>query len=345
MPEQKKPHVSLTFIVTVAILFTLSIGSSFAGGFFLRSFLTDPVQPDLSVSPTPTTAPQTSEPQPNSQYVKGKQYFDDTVIAITDDDEPLALVATVARQETQNGSNQSTRVSYYDGQEWTRKTLVKEHETAAIYTDDIVSSWEVTIDPTRVLKQRVEGAMRINQAFIEFDTGEITNNIAVRSLPGYTKFMSNGSGTVTVDGITRNAHILYVRIYSNNSEEIQFYSTPFDITTHWLIFWDQQGNAYHIDSTYVDRPTDKYQSHQFGVFVTQDGMVSKTFEVTVDTDTNEPPQSYTIRLGDPIGRTISFTPHSSLNKAPDNSYGWYIGHGAGTAVGVPGIGLVEYIHR
>lgn len=43
------------------------------------------------------------------------------------------------------------------------------------------------------------------------------NEIGIRSLPGYTKFMSEGDGTIIINGEPFESYVLYTRIYSSNS--------------------------------------------------------------------------------------------------------------------------------
>jgi hypothetical protein len=202
------------------------------------------------------------------------------------------------------------------------------------------------MDPSRVLRQRANGTVKVDQNTISFESGELTNNIGMRSLPGYTKFMSTQNGYLTLNGTRVKAKILYTRIYSNNSAEMQFYETPFGLTTNWLAFWDSEGNFYHIDRTEVDKATDKYQTHQIAVKVDKDGAVSKTFDVEIVQDTESPPTTYEIEMGEPINQTINFAVGQSINKAPSNAYEWFMSEGSGEIdEAVAGYGAIEYIHN
>ena len=334
------------------ILFMASVASAFFGGYYLNSFLKPEAETPIAIQPniTPTQSmpsiPTGDMPEANTVYLPGKEYFDDTLMALTEDTPRKILVATVTRQEVDKGANQATRVSFFDGKSWTRKTLTKNYDTTAIYTNSLVAGWQVNIDSSRVLKQNVTGKIIVDQNTMGFDTGILTNNITVRSLPGYTKFLSTGDGYLTINGTQVKAKILYTRIYSNDAKEIQFYDTPFGLTTYWLAFWDDKGNFYHIDSTNVDKPTDKYQTHQFGVKVDANGSVTKTFQVQVTNSPENPPSSFQITLGDPINQKISYTTDSSVNKAPNNSYTWFMSEGLGQIdSATPGFGVAEYIHN
>ena len=126
---------------------------------------------------------------------------------------------------------------------------------------------------------------------------------------------------------------------------MQFYGSPIGITTHWLAFWDDNGNVYHVDSTTVDEPTDKYQTHQFGVMVDAAGRVIKTFDVSVNIENGNPPSAYQIKLGSPINKNLVFNIGKSINKAPNNSFNLFMSEGTGQTDGINGYGIVEYIHH
>jgi len=341
-PEYLPSKHNTKFIVIIIVLFILSISSAFTGGFYLNTLLKpQEINPGSIALPTPELPDD--ELINKTVIISGKGYYDDTVISITNNTPKKILVATATRQEAAEGVDQNTRVSYFDGSAWTRKILSKNYPTTGIYTNSIISDWEINIDPSRVLKQTVDGKITVDDTTITFNTGLISNNISIRSLPGYTKFISSSDGTLEINGSKLSAKILYTRIYSNNSREIQFYDVSLGVTTHWLAFWGAEGNVYHLDSTVIDNPTDIYQTHQIAVMVDNFGRVSKTFDVTINTDSGNPPGFYEIKLGSPIDRTITFNTDKSIEKAPSNTYSWFMSEGTGEVDGVKGFGVVEYI--
>jgi hypothetical protein len=160
--------------------------------------------------------------------------------------------------------------------------------------------------------------------------------------------MSNSSGTVTIDGKTYDAYILYTKIYSLNAKDIQFYDQPLGLKTYWIAFWDVNGNFYHIDTTSVDKPTEVYKTHQIAIEETIDGGVYKSFSVGAENDKTKPPTNFTIQTNLPNGAVLSLKRLNALNKAPNNSYTWIMGEVDGvvttnTDQQSNGVGLVEYI--
>lgn len=347
-PDVDKPEAHIDKRIKIFILVFVLAGfiSAFIGGYFISSLLSqeknisysDSVKP-ISPTPSPTNSPEI--PEDSTKFEPGKHYYDDTVMIITKETPQKTLVATVNRNEKNGDYLQTTRTSFHDGSKWTRKSENKSTKNSTIVSGNLVKDWNLNIDPSRVLKQTFNGSMQIDNNSLTFSSEVLQNEISVRSLPGYTKFMSEGDGTFSINGTNYQAHILYTRIYSENASDIQFYEDPFGLTTDWIAFWDNQGNFYHIDSTFVDKPTEKYQTHQLGILKKSDGSVNKTFDVKVSRNEKDPPDSYTVTLGTPINNTIQFNRINAVNKAPNGSYAWLMGNIEGNT----GVGLVEYIHH
>ncbi len=337
------------------IILIVGFITTFASGYFLARMLTSEEYNDTgkttNTHPTPEpTIYNSQEEQSTTKFLPGKHYFDDTIILITKDKPQINLIASVTRVEQEENYTQATRVSYYDGNSWARKSDSQKTQNTAIVSNSLVKSWNTIIDPSRVLKQTAQGEITINNTSLSFSTGDLQNEIGMRSLPGYTKFMSNGTGTITIDGVMRQVNVLYTRIYSLNAAEIQTYNQSLGLATDWVAFWDIQGNFYHIDSTTVDKPTSIYKSHQIGIMEDANGAVTKTFNVTVSRDSENPPVHYIASLNSPIGMVLEFNRINAINKAPNGSFTWYMGNLEGTVQKtngekINGIGLIEYIHN
>ncbi|HSW96362.1 MAG TPA: hypothetical protein VLF89_00900 [Candidatus Saccharimonadales bacterium] len=341
----KSPFLSKIFII---LLIIFGFFTTFTSGYFVSHLLSsEQTKPPVSTTASPTYSnPVFSED--STKFLPGKLYFEDTIMLITKDIPHIVLVATVTRSQQDIDYYQNTRISYYDGNMWTRQSDTKVSSDSAIVANSLIKNWKVEIDPSRVLKQSVQGTTKVNNTDLGFSTNVLQNEISIRSLPGYTKFMSNGNGMLTVNGKTHQAYILYTRIYSLNASDIQFYSQPFGVKTDWIAFWDTQGNFYHIDATQVDNPTRIYQTHKIGVMEDAYGSVSKTFELAIKRDSKNPPVIYDVTMDNPVGVVLHFNRVNSLNKSPNNSFIWYLGLIEGTAQklngkDIPGVGLAEYI--
>jgi hypothetical protein len=344
---------------TIMAILALGCIGAFISGFFISDLYRQTNTPTVlqqTPSPTPkkdgTQATPTDVPSEAIEQLNfdtGNHYFDDTVLFITTDTPHQVLIGSMVRVEEDKKYIYNTRVSFYDGTKWERKTGSQKTDTPKLITNDLVQDWSINIDATRLLKEQVKGTIQVGANSMKFQSSQLQNELGIRSLPGYTKFMSEGNGQLTINGISHPAKALYTRIYSMNTADIQFYNEPIGVTTDWIAFWDANGNFYHVDSTSVSKPTPIYKTHTLGILKTALGAVSKTFNINTTRDTNTPPDAYTVSLQYPIGATLSLQRKSSINKAPNGTYDWYMGTVEGsvtssTSMGTSGYGVIEYIH-
>ena len=355
-PPAQNKNTKLLLLILIIIGFL----SAFGTGFFLKQLLqteTPAVKvaqnsPLPQASPTPSPTDDVVAPEPTPNYVAGKKFFEDTLMFVADDDPHVSLIMTINRLEQDSGSfSQNTRLSFFDGTAWKRETNTKATADSNIGTSNLINQWQVNIDKSRVLKEDSTGKVTVGGHVIDFKSGVLENEISMRSLPGYTKFISNGEGSFTVDGKQYFSKVLYTKIYSMNSADIQFYNDPFGLTTDWVAFWDNDGNFYHVDDTHVDKPTEIYGPHQIGIFEDSFGVIAKTFEVNVTRDSSIPPSNYSFQLGKPANHTLNVNLINAVNKVPSNAYQWYFGQIKGSVTKnsdgskVDGFGLMEYIHN
>lgn len=325
-----------TIIAIVLIVFG-SAGLFFSGYYTKSLFTAEKNVNDPSEKPLEIIDNDSDE---STLFLPGKHYFDDTIILISKNEPHYTLVATANRSETNDAKYiQGTRISFFNGNEWKRITRNDTNPDSGIKNNNLINNWTINFDNSRVLKQKIEGQLNINKTIVEFSTQVMENEIGIRSLPGYTKFMSEGDGTIIINGEPFDSYVLYTRIYSSNSSELFKYDGSIGLLTDWIAFWDNTGNFYHIDSTEVKNPIPNYQTHSIGVVKDPIGNILKTFTVDVKKDENKPPLNYEVNLGYPISNVLRFDKYNDINKAPNNSYSWHMGN----IKSGDGIGLVEYI--
>lgn len=348
--RQNASAISSEKIVLIVCLLCVGFISTFVAGFIIAMFLSKEAIPVPNTTPAPTpTIVKNPDRQVPSSFLPGKFYFEDTIIAITSDTPHTIITATVTRHEKSKTYLQNSRVSYFDGKEWARSLEIGEHDDASIASDALVKQWDIDLDPSLVLQESVKGEVHIQNTKIEFATDTLENEISMRSLPGYTKFMSTGTGKIGINGVFHPAYMVYTRIYSFNEETIQFFDSSLKSVTDWIAFWDTEGNFYHVDSTTVEKPTTKYQTHQIGVYVQNKKTVSKTFSTTISRNSLTDPTAYTVDLPSPIDAVLTFTRTSMIDKNGGNATStWLMGGVEGTVKNakgreISGVGLVEYI--
>lgn len=330
----------------------LGLIATFIGGYLFYSFSKPCTTTSLSTSTkceaSLIDASEKGTKLESTKFVPGKFYASDTITLISKEAPYITLVATIDRNEQNKGFLQTTRVSFYDGKNWTRKIKYQYTKDSTAETNEILKKWEITVDASLVLKQTNSAQLMVDKNDISIETFNASNEIGMRSLPGYTKFMSNSQGNVGVNGKKYASNILYTRIYSLNSGEIPFYDKKMGLTTDWAVMWDKLGNLYHIDSTQLTKPTPIYQSHQIGVVAEQNGAVTKTFGLDITRDSNIPPSKFSIKMAEPINKTLAFNLLSSMRKEPESSYIWFVGNIKGTVTNTTGekvdaVGIFEFV--
>lgn len=324
-------------IITIILVIIGSVGLFFSG-YYTKSLLTVETNiKETNKKPLDVVDDNNGEP---TLFLPGKHYFDDTVVLISKNEPHYTLVATANRSENNDAKYiQGTRISFFNGSEWKRIIRNDLNSDSGIKSNNFINSWTIDFDKSRVLKQKIDGQLNINETIVEFSTQVMENEIGIRSLPGYTKFMSEGDGTIVINGEPFESYVLYTRIYSSNSSELFKYDGNIGLLTDWVAFWDNEGKFYHIDSTEVKNPIPNYQTHSIGVVKDPIGNILKTFTVDVRKDENNPLLNYEVNLGYPVNKVFKFDKYNDINKAPNNSYSWHMGNIKSS----DGIGLVEYI--
>lgn len=332
-----------SIIITILSIIVGSVGLFFSG-YYAKSILTVEISNKESVKKpleiidgNHVINPEENE---STLFLPGKHYFDDTIILVSKNEPHYTLVATANRSENNDSKYiQGTRISFFNGNEWKRIVRSDTNPDSGINNNNFIDNWTIDFDKSRVLKQKIDGQLIVNGTVVGFSTKVLENEIGIRSLPGYTKFMSEGDGTITINGESFESYVLYTRIYSSNSSELFTYDGNIGLFTDWIVFWDNEGNFYHVDSTEVKNPIPNYQTHSIGVIKDPIDNILKTFTVKVDRNENITPQNYEVNLGFPISKILKFNKYNDINKAPNNSYSWHMGNVKSS----DGIGLVEYI--
>lgn len=324
-----------TIVFTIILIIVSSVGLFFSG-YYIKSLLSE----EISIKESTQKPPVVFDENESSLFLPGKHYFDDTILLISKEEPHHTLVATVNRTEKDDLNYlQNTRISFFDGNNWKRVIRSDINPNSRIENNNFISNWTTDFDESRVLRQKVTGQINVDETTIKFSTEVLENEIGIRSLPGYTKFMSEGQGIININGVSFECYVLYTRIYSSNSSELFTYDGNIGLLTDWVAFWDNESNFYHVDSTEVKDPIPNYQTHSIGVFKNSLGGIYKTFNISVERDTSNPPQSYVINFGIPINKKLKFNKLNDINKSPSNMYSWHMGMVKNDS----GIGIVEYI--
>lgn len=359
-PLNKNPFSKVAFI----ILGIFSILSLIGLGYFLAKI----------DKPTPTVIPkedkpieesvipteidnneleisEPNSPQDGSAVRDGDRYYNDTIFLITKNSPRQILVATVSRTGKDNRFTQTSRISYFDGESWSRDQTSVTNQYSNISNDKITKSWDIELHQTRVMRQTVKGTVQLDGTEFNFNTETLNNEISVRSLPEYTKFISSASGTFKATNQNpKDAYVLYSRIYSTDAKTILVYDNDFSYKTNWLAFWGNDGSFYHFDKTQVNSTVPNYTSHAIGFETSKDGILKRTFNLSTSTDNTDNPNIINYNFDLPIYKSIQIKSENSFQKYPTIKYPWVMGYATGTIKDpngkeINGIGIYEYINN
>lgn len=345
----------------VAALWLISLCWVFLVGYFFRAILlpqpttTLPSPSPSLASPIPSSSPATGNDQfipfKNPSTGAGNVYFNDTFTVLAETTPPQLLVVThTTSQNAPNSFTQQSRVSYFDGETWHRNVGGTTSSTADFVPNTTLTGFDMFQDKSRVLKQKAIVFAVVDGNSMQLDTDILENEITMRTEPTYTRFISDSTGEIAINGMPHRAKVMYSKWYSMDNSKLSFYSTEYGLKTHVLDFWADDGSVLHIDSTQVQNPNDIYSSHQIGIYKDAVGKIAKTFDLAIETDKNLVPQAWNMTVGLPVSLTFAGRTTTSLKRPEGEEYDWYRGLVEGqitlsSGQVIKGIGTFEYINE
>jgi len=351
-PKKSLPKQLLIGAAAGIIIVTLILGV-LLGSLFSRP--KQPVKPATTPTPTPTISLSDTtslSPTPVSEiplikFLPNKQYFDDTYVIIEQASPHKALILSVARIEQERGFVEYTKVNYFNGLTWDRKTLTTTLQSSQITTNSLLRQWNEG-EMTNINQPKALAAIEMPQNEISFTSDDLTNEISIQSLPGSTKFIYQGKGTITINDDPFPAFVFRSRTYSFNASDLSFLQRPETLTSNWLLFWDGEGAFYYLDTHEVQNPTSPVQILEMGVAEDATRKVVRTTQTQSSLTTDRGFQLYQVSYSAPIGERVNLPIKNTVSKSPSRTYTWNLSIGEGQAVKnegrtVQGVGIIEYI--
>lgn len=304
--------------------------------------------PDIIPTRVPTVTPADASQNAGTsiQYLPGKQYYDDSVAIITKKEPFHAVLLSASRFEQTSAYTQITKVNYFDGTAWLRENVATAIPSSNIVTNPLLKNWS--------LKTTVGGSLQdntiditIENKSVSFTLKKMSNDISTTAYQGYSKFNYFGEGVLKTADDEQEAYIFYTQTFSANASDISFLSTPDKLENDWLVFWDNQGNAYHIDKLASDLPNKPLQNYAVGIILYANGHSFKLNRIDVRKN-SQATNEYSFSIQTNPQTTLNVLLSQPLNKATTNAYSWQTGILTGK-VGdsdstVNGVGLVEMLH-
>lgn len=311
---------------------------------------------EVAVTPTPTSPPLTSEitPFPSNfqeiplvNFLPNKQYLDDTYVVISQEKPYQTLILSVARIEQTRDFTQYTKINYFDGTSWDRKSTTAIIKTSDIVSNPLLRSWT----PPVINKSSSAPLAKLSlpKYDVSFNSPDLKNEISVQSNPGSTKFIYQGKGTFTINDDTFPAYVFYSRTYSYNAVELDYLTKPDQILSDWLVFWDKEGTFYYADDHKAPLGTSGIPQFAIGV-IQQGNSVIRTPSQSANVDTNNSVKTYHSSFDLDRDEAVFIPITNPLNKSNKKSYSWTTASGEGISVKaegrkVNGLGVFEYIRQ
>lgn len=300
-----------------------------------------------AVSPTPT--PFSEQPAATIDFLPGKQYFDDTFAVIEKAAPHRTLLLSVSRIEQQQSYVEYIRANYYTGQSWDRTSLTTTQPNSDIVTNTLLKEWN---DPSgkQFYDNQNIATVTLQNEEVSFTSKSLQDELSVQSQPGSTKFAYQGPGTISINGDKNDAYVYRSRTYSFNASDLAFLAHPETLTSDWMVFWDDEGNFYNLDSRQTQNNASPIQQLNVGIREDSNHNIVKSTQTNVSIDQSNKVQEYNVYFSDPINERVELFIGNAINKADKKSYLWVINSGEGNAVRkegrlVKGVGILEFIKK
>lgn len=289
----------------------------------------------------------------NSQQVEGRMipYFSDELIIVTKNSPHYTLVAYSSRSSKINSVySHRQKVFFFNGKDWQKNSANLKSNSPDIVKTAMIPVWNIQDDPTRVLKQQVNGTVQVNADKIEFSVPIISNELGIRSQAEYTIFRSEAPGILTINGKKYESYVLYSRTYSYASAINMIEVTDqVGINTDLVAFWDIEGNFYNVDKTTVDQNyKGEYKSHSIAIYKDREGKVQKSFETNIQKKEN---RGYNIDILEKISKSLNIDIVNTTSKNIGTSpYFWNMGQIKGNIINkngekIEGFGIYEQLYQ
>lgn len=353
--ETKKPlHIRLIAGALAIVALILFISGIFLG----KALFTQPVSPTPTPTAVPTLPQQEITPTPTGfselptasiKFLPGKQYFEDTYVVIQKAKPHKALLVSVDRIEQETNYTQYIKLNYFDGVDWKRKTVTNTILSSTVVTNPLLRAF--SLPTTRQANDEALAEVTVDTANVSIFSSDLGNEISMQSLPGSSKFVYQGKGSIDTGTGKEEAYVFYAKTYSFNAIDLTFLTNPEAMISNWMIFWDNEGNFYHIDEQKTEQPKSAIENQKVAVKESATRSVQKLGDFTASIKTlRDKTQVYFVKYGKPIEDELELNFSNIVNKSDKKTYTWILSTAEGRVVmnegrSVPGVGLFEYIRK
>jgi hypothetical protein len=187
----------------------------------------------------------------------------------------------------------------------------------------------------------------LNEAVV-FTSNILQDVVCIECQQVSTKFAYQGPGTIIINGDKNDAYVYRSRTYSFNASDLAFLTKPETLTSNWMVFWDNEGNFYNLDSRRTQNSNASIQQLNVGVREDSNHNIVKSTQADASIGQVQNVQAYSVNFSDPINERVDLFISNAINKADKKSYLWVVNAGEGNAIRkegrlVKGVGIAEFI--
>lgn len=224
-------------------------------------------------------------------------FYDRLILQSKDKDQPLLMIFEGSRQKFSSlyGHNYSVEIIY-------QGKLYRDYTSFTTSSSTIQSSGFVTqfthTKPNELPEESYAFAFSLEGKKFEFKIPQVGADFLVKNDLEYLRYASPAQAEAQIDGKTISAEVMVDRVLSTDAARVTLSAFPnIKYTSHSIVFWDEEHNFYHIDSSKVFTPNVPYYTHTWILYKNVNGTMkqSQAIDIAVHKVTSGMPD-WTIRL-------------------------------------------------
>lgn len=237
----------------------------------------------------------------------GKHFFADELIFVANDGEKDVIIhLDLNRKELEEGIYMHyywAQLAYSDLVSKDYVYFEDEHPQVStqMNTQKLFTHFEAKNFEDLSSRENYSLAFTLGDYDVEVDLANLEGDFLIKNSLEYTKYISEGVATITVDGQRYEGRGLVSKIYSSDYSKYIFFDGYENIqnVTHNFMVWDAEGNFYALDLTEVMNDNPYYTSHHWILFKNaQTAARNKAFraEIVFEKETNGTPKSWHVTV-------------------------------------------------
>ncbi len=215
---------------------------------------------------TPEFVPVPNQTDPSAKGEK-LQYFSDEIILASknqNDKNRFVLNLELNRKEVEKGKfiHYYTARFFQNGKEKTVRTNFYSN-TEKITKNAFLPKYENAVFDDLSTRESFAFALSIDGKTFDITTTGLEGDFITKNDITYTRYLSEGKGTVKIGGEKFEANAALEKVYSSDHSKYLFFPGVNDLTsrTYRFLVWNSEGNFYLLDNSIVSKDHPAYRPH------------------------------------------------------------------------------------